>query len=552
MAVPITPDTTIYLLKCPLEGDNNHQLTFSNKTAQFNYFNSLPKFECDNVTYQRRDGVMRINENIDDIIHYNYVMYRNTNYSNKWYYAFITGMEYVNDEVTYVSIKTDTWQTWQFDLTFKRCFVEREHVNDDTIGLHTIPEGLEYGEYICNDKTDHKWASTNDGSVMICFQVTSVNCSHDSVTCNYPSSQYYMFNGIPQGCAVFALECTKENLVNIYSITSSYDNAGKGDAIVAITLVPRACCTWELKHPEGIYSLMDLYVPVASTSANTLLSAQITINNTINSYTPRNHKLFVYPYNYLYVTNNSGADVSYNYEDFNGSPTFALYGAFEQGGALMLMPQNSKKSAGTVTGDGWNEGIPAGKLPNLSWSSDYYLNWQAINGKNVEIQAGLSALSFGLGGGTAMSAGASGNYQQAGGAMPSLTGWMSQIANTMQQVREARMTPPQAKGNVSTGDIGFSSGETKFTFRKMSIKAEYARVIDQFFDLYGYKVNTVKVPNLTGRQNWNYVKLADANILGDIPQDDIAEIKGMFHNGVTLWHNPNTFLDYSQSNNIIS
>ena len=60
-------------------------------------------------------------------------MYQNENYSNKWFYAFITNMTYVNDGLTYVQIATDVYQTWQFDITFKKCFVEREMLskNDD-------------------------------------------------------------------------------------------------------------------------------------------------------------------------------------------------------------------------------------------------------------------------------------------------------------------------------------------------------------------------------------------------------------------------------------
>ena len=85
----------------------------------------------------------------------------------------------------------------------------------------------------------------------------------------------------------------------------------------------------------------------------------------------------------------------------------------------------------------------------------------------------------------------------------------------------------------------------------MSIKQEYAKVIDTFFDMFGYKVNIVKLPNLTGRTNWNYVKTIGANIEGDIPENDLNEIKTIFNNGVTLWHNPSTYLDYSQSNNIL-
>ena len=92
-------------------------------------------------------------------------------------------------------------------------------------------------------------------------------------------------------------------------------------------------------------------------------------------------------------------------------------------------------------------------------------------------------------------------------------------------------------------------GRNGFSFYKMAIKQEYAKIIDDFFSMYGYKVNEVKIPNVTGRQNWNYVKTIDCNLLGDIPQEDMQKLKDIFNTGVTFWHNPNTFLDYSQSNN---
>lgn len=69
--------------------------------------------------------------------------------------------------------------------------------------------------------------------------------------------------------------------------------------------------------------------------------------------------------------------------------------------------------------------------------------------------------------------------------------------------------------------------------------------------MYGYKVNNVKLPNITGRRNWNYVKTLDCNLLGEIPQEDLEELKQIFNNGVTFWHNPSSFLDYSQNNAII-
>lgn len=124
----ITPNTDLYLIKCNLHLDNKNQLTFQDKQAQEQYFLSLPKLEVENFSYQRKDSVIRYPEHIDNILEYNYVMYKNENYTNKWFYAFITNMRYVNDGMTEITIATDVWQTWCFDISFKESFVEREIV----------------------------------------------------------------------------------------------------------------------------------------------------------------------------------------------------------------------------------------------------------------------------------------------------------------------------------------------------------------------------------------------------------------------------------------
>lgn len=147
----VTPQTEIRLLNVPFEIDNKNQLTFSSLEEQTNYFINLPYIEYENTTYQRKENIIRFKEHIDNILNYNYVMYKNNNYSNKWFYAFITDMQYVNDNLTNISIETDVFQTWQFDIIYKKMFVEREHVSSDIIGEHTIPENLETGEYIIDE-----------------------------------------------------------------------------------------------------------------------------------------------------------------------------------------------------------------------------------------------------------------------------------------------------------------------------------------------------------------------------------------------------------------
>ena len=547
MAV-ITPNSEIYLLKSPIELDEDNQLDFSNATAQHNYFNSLTKVTMTNATFQRKDGYIRWPASMESILGYNYCMYRNKSHGNKWFYAFITNIEYENDSCSKVFIKTDAWQTYMFDITFKASFVEREHVNDDTFGKHTVPEGLDTGDYVCNDAIPYEYiyAKANDTTLspVVMLQVTKTHLTTDGGYDNtFPSPDTPIFNGIPQGCSCFGFRLKSGEMGRFYSTIAEYDAAGAGDAIVSISLVPYWLNSWTTKTDTMGNSYL---VPVGSWTTTPTLLPDYTRNTTLDGYTPKNNKMFTGEFNYVYITNNAGTDITYNWENFNsGIMDFAIAGALEQGGSVKLYPQNSLKSAKGVSGNCWSEGISGMKLPCISWSSDYYLNWQAVNGSNIEVQTALTGGKFAVGAIGAML----GNPVTSAG---SLLGLGSEIANTLQKIKEAELTPPQAKGNVATGDINFSNGKAGFTFRRMCVRYEYAKMIDDYFTMFGYKVNSLKTPNVTGRRYWNYVKTKGCNILGDIPQEDMQTIKGLFNRGVTIWHDSTKFLDYTQTNSIVS
>lgn len=149
----VTPQGQLYLCKTPLENNYKNQLTFANLTAQVSYFNSKVIKSYDNYTYIKKDNVVQVGENIDAIIDCNYLFYKNVGFTQKYYFCFITNMEYINENCTRISFETDVFQTWQFQIQYNRCFVEREHTNNDTIGANTVPENLEMGEYIVNSSS---------------------------------------------------------------------------------------------------------------------------------------------------------------------------------------------------------------------------------------------------------------------------------------------------------------------------------------------------------------------------------------------------------------
>ena len=122
------------------------------------------------------------------------------------------------------------------------------------------------------------------------------------------------------------------------------------------------------------------------------------------------------------------------------------------------------------------------------------------------------------------------------------------IKQQMAQIEKQALLPDKVNMSSSNATlIGYNLID-KNIFTRYTIKSQFAQRIDKYFDMYGYLTNTVKTPNLNNRPNWNYIKTIGANILGDILQEDLQTIKQFFDNGITLWHNTNTFLDYSQNN----
>lgn len=520
MAV-ISPDTDVILLKVPLEISEDHQLTFANATAQYNYFNALPKVIFEQFTYQRKDNIIKVPALIDNLYGYNYVMYRNNNHSNKWFYAFITDMTYSSDQVTAISIKTDVWQTWQFDLNFKRVFVEREHTNDDTIGNNLVPENLETGDFVLNGSETKMGYYTR-------YYV--INSTYEP----YNGSAYQGVNnyGIPIAGGLFLFTAWQQMINAI----QSYANDGRLESIAQVYIAPITCFNsndLELKFGPDETDEEAYYLFKGSASPRTVTTTVVR-PATLNGYTPRNKKLLTGQFANLVISNNNGSVNNLYYEYFTNPSACVIEGTGipTVGGSIEVYPKNYKGLT-----NNFNEEILGGKYPTLSWSGDAYTNWLTQNAVNigagvVQDVAKLPFIPF--------------NPVAAGASL------LSSVMGQVSEVRKHSMVAQTINGNVNGGDVHTAGLNNDVFIYPMSITYQFAERIDQFFDMFGYKTNKVKLPNITGRTNWNYVKTIGCYIEADIPQGDLAEIKSMFDKGITFWHNPTTFMDYSQSNAIVT
>ncbi len=514
-----SPNSTVYLLDTPLDNTYKNQIRFTSLSAQYSYFISRLKHSFEGVTYQRKDNLIKVNKNIDELWNANYVMYNNANFGSKWFYAFITKMEYVSDHVTNIYIETDVFQTWLFECTINKSFVVREHVNDDTIGNHLVDEQLEIGEYKMYNY--HQTGELGDNWNILAVSDNSPFGNNEQIG--------NLYGHVMTGLTYFPFPNNSTGVTWLKDTIELFTNAGKIDAIVMIFTVPWLAIrntvddeNWQLGYPITSGESFGLHV----------FSESKELTN-IDGYTPKNNKLFTYPYKFLYASNSDGLSATYRYEDFDDVQNmgFTVFSVVTPNPKVMLAPNGYK-------GGGFYEyGLLLSGYPQCSWTSDAYTAWIAQNGASSIVS--LLASGGAIVGGALM-----------GNALAT-TGGIVAITHQLTQIRQASIQPDQAKGQTGTGNLMFGTNAFDFYFAHMHIKAEFAKRVDDFFTQYGYKVNTLKIPELHSRLYWNYIQTIDINISGSIPDDDMRILKGIYNNGVTLWHNPTYFLNYELDNTII-
>lgn len=94
----IAPNSDVRILRgvqCDVEYNNT--IYFASRNAQTTYFSNKTVHHLTEQYYVRvENGVIKVELPIASVIGCNYMMFKNTSFENKWFYAFITQVEYVN------------------------------------------------------------------------------------------------------------------------------------------------------------------------------------------------------------------------------------------------------------------------------------------------------------------------------------------------------------------------------------------------------------------------------------------------------------------------
>lgn len=535
-------DSVVYLLQnIPLDRSYTNSLSWASITSQQQYFYSN-RIDNTTGTYQRQYGTkayVRFPKKVDEIINCNYLMFQNTNQSSKWYYAFIDEIEYSNDNNSIIHFTIDVLQTWYFDLNYKQSFIEREHVTNDAIGANTVSEPFDTGDLFIN--TSVSWDKIKKDFVVIV--ASSVDLTKDSE--NFPDVGGNTYGNVYSGLRYYYFK----NDSTLNNVIVEVTGAGKINAIAYMFMYPIEGINQILgEYGELNESLVPFYftlsIPVP-TSFTYRSNSGIT-----DSYTPKNNKLLTYPYCMLSATNNQGQANTYRTQDFGGGGAgmcdFTCVSIPGPASKILMYPKNYNGALNNY--ENIDEAITLPAYPQCSWNYDTFNAWFAQNGASWAVSQVGSVISLASTIGSFGGAVGTGNLGGIASNGSSLINQTLGIGSTAASIFERSILPASSSGNSGGTNILMSMESNTFIVRSLQIKPEFARIIDEAFEKIGYKVNRVKQIQFRTRPQWNYIKTIGANITGNIPQNDLDNVKSIFDNGLTWWHVPENVGNYSLNN----
>lgn len=551
----ISPNSIIEIMNnIPFDPDYENTMYFYDRAEQENYFIQHVSARLEEYSYQRTDkdsiriGLVSGDPTFSAIkaaFRASYMRFKNTSFENKWFYAFIDRVEYINNNTVELFYHIDVIQTWLLDCTFNQCMIERAHTPDDTFGAYTYPEGLETGPY--RDYEASVTGTDSEGTtytgnkykykpkVFLCsvldnnddyangFIMPGMSYNNDSYSQTmgrmFSGARYYIYDMNTQGITDLNQK--------IQTITGSFGSGSKIDAVIAIFMF----------SADFVPNFSDIEQEA------TERSLIVNVPASIDGYTPRNRKLLCFPFNVLYVTNNQGGCAEYHWENFDimDGPTvnFGVWGNISTNPGLLCAPYfyNGCRDYN------YDEQLTLQGFPMCAWANDAFKAWLAQNGGTIIATGVNDALTW---------VNALRPETNVKGLLKDKTGAAisaaQQTISHLGKLWDYSVQPPQAHGNTN-GSLQFQSGLLTFSFYYKQIKREYAEKLDDYFDMYGYKIMRVGFPQLAIRPCYTYIKTIGCSIEANLPNNYVSEIERIFDAGIRFWRTTAIFGNYNSNVN---
>jgi hypothetical protein len=549
----IAPNGTVrFLTGVPLDENYENSLDFLTKEAQTSFFLGLTPVHVSNNCTRVRDGVIRVDALVETLLPCNYLMFQNTNFGAspfKWFYAFITNIEYVNNNMSYVYYTIDDIQTWLFDVQLKECFVEREHTTTDGLFEHLVDEGIGTSEYMTIASGDKTYSN------YVAVLYTSVG---DGFTIRGTHAPVQITNGVLKGLSGYVFDLQDSN-GNWLELRADYDdpsdpdehdaiiNTGNGleklnlyvydltvaqqkDSIVGIVIVP--------KHFIGTTS--DIKITQKDAVNDNLGFTNYTKTTPLDgNYVPTNKKLYNSPYCLIDIITSDGQSIHLQPEFLQqGNNLVNILSNMSPSPSILAIPKNYMGNEFA-----WEKAITYDAFPQGAVSIDGYSAWVASGGLKQLKNSNYRAIA-----GDVVQGVSSATTQNPVGTVNSVISLVYQVEEFSRKMDVAKKLPAEMIGQSDATPI-MTNKMFSIGYRMCSLKKDVLASLDGYFNMFGYKVNKVKMPSRRNRPHYTYLKTKGCHVDGGAPADAIRRIEQIYDNGIRFWVNASEVGQYTTINN---
>lgn len=390
-----------------LDPQNKHIWGFETKAQRENFLNAHILQTIQGCKYWKQGETIKVNctngsgysfEN-SYIADYVKIVNRPRTAKEKVYYCFIVDRKYKNINCTELMLQIDWIETYYFNAD-ETPFWAVSGYGVATTDYNVLPLRGMGSEFPSLAKQNlWEWKQNNNNIAFVVYstidiQANFVDNTYESLRYNNnfyddPITQSYIVDNVYMSALPYIINCgsTDINSYALMSLNADLNGSGQLGSITGIYCMPAEQSPVSCSGLEAIKPLprnytkrtLTINVPAASTLFS---SAGISVNNPI---------LKGYDYTNIIVSNQTGEETVYKYEDFNGNPQFKIGCSFAGGyPCLICYPVNYK------FGENQQEELFAMKQtqpPNCTMNSDQYAIWQAQNRNSIDAAIASSKLS---------------------------------------------------------------------------------------------------------------------------------------------------------------
>lgn len=482
------------------------------------------------------------------------------------YFAFVLGCTYINDgaksngqpnSVYEYSIEKDLMMTYVTSAAYlKPCGIDRMHISKsddrsaDVVKHFRIPEPFGASDVLNVDRRElePKQSNRRDAYYAILQFTPNDGSGLSGYTWNtctlVPSATDYRmfgmnFEGAYDAIRFFIEERldSPEQVISLYTVPS-FLIGGSGDTgNEGIDITP---------SNAGPGYMKQTFTVDFNRSSGGLFKGPY---NSIDGYTPKNNKVYAYPYCFVRISNDVGEFIDLKLE--NWSPLSTGYGYSIEG--TIQQPVTVKFTPLGYDGTGTSNINPCKKLsitnyPLGNWNNDTLQIYNALNPPELRgIKAVANAVGAGVGGVTKTNPTEGTTSFSAGGMAAGVAGSLVTTAvNDQINKMQAEIAPDTTGGATASSNVEYSNNEKFFTAWLMSIPRSNVEILDKFFTRYGYSFGgKIAKPDPDVREYFSYIKTLDdtffaSNAQNTVNVNEINTINKIFKTGITFWKTTTT------------